>query len=463
MLTLHRLLALSILAGYGPAFAAAPEPLTLAEAVRKATEDYPASRVSQEQLAAAARGINLARASYLPRVDLLAQFNRATHNNVFGLLLPQSVIPSISGPVLEGDPSTSVWGSAAGVLVSWEPIDFGARGANVEAAESGRDRAAGSLGRTRLDVGRGAADLFLIVLAAGETVRGSRANVERASTLERVVEALVAAELRPGVDQARTRAERALAETQLILAEQALESARISLAQLLGIPRGELSLESRLLKERPGEMSALAGELSRHPRAREQEAVVAEIQAREKALARSYFPRFNLLASSYARGTGARVDGSTADGTTGLWPEVSNWAVGLTISLPVLEIAPLHVRREIESYRERAEAARYEQTLRELKSEMEKAEVGLDAARRIAENTPVQLEAARTAEQQANARYRAGLATIVEVADSERLLTQAEIDDALAGLNVWRALLAVAAADGDLEPFLREAAAAGQD
>jgi hypothetical protein len=40
------------------------------------------------------------------------------------------------------------------------------------------------------------------------------------------------------------------------------------------------------------------------------------------------------------------------------------------------------------------------------------------------------------------------------VADAERLLTQAEIDDALARLSVWRALLSVAAAQGDLQPFL---------
>jgi len=43
------------------------------------------------------------------------------------------------------------------------------------------------------------------------------------------------------------------------------------------------------------------------------------------------------------------------------------------------------------------------------------------------------------------------------VADAERLLTQAEIDDALAKLNVWRALLAMAAAQGDLGAFLQQA------
>jgi outer membrane protein TolC len=49
------------------------------------------------------------------------------------------------------------------------------------------------------------------------------------------------------------------------------------------------------------------------------------------------------------------------------------------------------------------------------------------------------------------------LGTLIEVADAQRLLTQAEVDDALARLGVWRALLRVAAAQGNLDPFLQEA------
>ena len=79
------------------------------------------------------------------------------------------------------------------------------------------------------------------------------------------------------------------------------------------------------------------------------------------------------------------------------------------------------------------------------------------ARERIAANTPVQVSAARAATQQATARYQAGLGTIDEVAEAQRLLTQAEIDDALARLSVWRGLLGVAAAAGDIQPFLAEA------
>lgn len=57
-------------------------------------------------------------------------------------------------------------------------------------------------------------------------------------------------------------------------------------------------------------------------------------------------------------------------------------------------------------------------------------------------------------ETQATARYQAALAPIVEVAEAQRLLLQAETEDNLARLTVWRAILGQALAQGNLEPFL---------
>ena len=83
---------LALAAHAGPA-AAQQAPLTLEQAVNQALDKYPAVRASIEQVSAAAAGINLARTVYLPRADFVGQMNRATRNNVFGLLLPQPVIP----------------------------------------------------------------------------------------------------------------------------------------------------------------------------------------------------------------------------------------------------------------------------------------------------------------------------------------------------------------------------------
>src|SRR5215467_7362133 len=158
-------------------------PLTINQAVQQALDSYPAVRRSLEQVSAAAAGINLARTAYLPRADFLGQVNRATHNNVFGMVLPQSVIPNISGPVLGTNSLNSVWETSVGSLVTWEPFDFGLRKANVDAAASVREQLAAEVNVTRLQVGTAAADGFLTVLAAGETVIAAKAAVDRATVL----------------------------------------------------------------------------------------------------------------------------------------------------------------------------------------------------------------------------------------------------------------------------------------
>jgi outer membrane protein len=431
--------------------------LTLGQAVDTAVRTYPAVRSSIEQLGAAAAGINLARTAYLPRADFLAQLNRATHNNVFGaLILPQPVIPAISGPVLGTNSLNSVWGTAVGALVSWEPFDFGLRKANVDVASSAREQLNAQVSVTRLQVASAAADAFLTILAGQQTVTAARASVDRATVLNQAVETLVNNQLRPGADASRTRAELALAQTQLIQAEDAVEFARAALGQLLGVSPQTITIQSGPLLNLPTEEQIATFTAANHPVAVAQNLTIEEVRSRVRALERSYFPRFNLQGLMYARGTGIQPNGATGGAASGLGPNVQNWAFGMSVTFQAFDIASIRERKQIEMSNERAAAARYDQILQDLTGQMEKARAALRGARRIAQNTPIALEAARVTEQQATARYRAGLGNIVEVAEAERLLTQAEIDDALAKLSVWRALLGIAVAVGDLEPFLRQ-------
>ncbi len=429
------------------------QPLTLNEAVRRAWEKYPALQAAAEQARAAAAGIDAARTVYLPRADLLGQINRATRNNVFGLLLPQPVIAPISGPVLGRTELASVWGVAVGGLVSWEPFDFGARRARVDVARAARDRAEAESALQRLEVGTAAADAFLTVLAAQEVVKAAQASVERARVLDQSVQALVRAELRPGADASRSLAELVAARTQLIQAEKAEQVARASLAQFVGSAPDRLEPGSLL---RPPEKEP-EGAATKHPRVVAQEAAVEAARARERVLERSYFPRFHLQAAAFSRGSGARPDGTRGGAASGLAPNFYNWALGMTVTFPMLDLPSLRARRQAEAHQERTEEARRHQVLQDLSAETAKARAALEGARRLAGNTPEGVKAARALVEQASARYRTGLGTIVEVAEAQRLLAQAEIDDGLAALGVWRAWLALRAAEGDLEPLLAQA------
>jgi outer membrane protein len=446
-----------LLSSLSPAQTTSPVPITIGQAVEEALRNYPAINVSQEQINAATAAIDLARTAYLPRIDSLAQFNRATRNNVFGLLFPQAVIPSISGPVIGSNNFGSVWGSAVGALVTWEPFDFGLRRAGVSAATTSRTRSELGLKRTEFDVAVATANAYLTVAAAQETVRAAQAGVDRAQVLAQTVRAQADAQLRPGADASRADAELAAARTQFIQAQQAEAVARSLLTQFTGGQPQQMTLSVAKLRQLPVEEPVRPLDASQNPHAIEQNAIVDEGKAELQILEKSYYPRFFAQGSAYARGTGAETNGARLGGLNGLAPSTQNYALGFTVTFPIFDLPSIRARESAQSATIRSETARYQQITTDLTAQWNAAVAGVDGARRVAANTPVQVAAANAANQQSNARYQAGLGTIVEVADTQRLLTQSEIDDVLARLGVWRALLGVAAAAGDIQPFLAAA------
>jgi outer membrane protein len=441
------------------------KPLTLDQAVDFALANYPAIRTSLARAAASGEGVSLSRTAYLPRTDLLWQSNRATSNNIFGQYLPQSVVPPISGPVLSSTSDRGVWGSAAGVLLSWEPFDFGYRGATVDVAKAAQNRTTAELSLTKLDVAAAVGDAFLALAAAQQQVKAAQADVERRQVLANSVHALVKEELRPGADSSRADAELAAAKIQLIRAQELERESEATYTQFLGIAGSKVDIDASSLLGKPPAPFASQASLTLHPLAQVFNSALLEVRAREKVLSKSYYPRFNLQGALSGRGSGANTDGSFGTGTDGLGLERRNWAVGLTATFSVLDFPALRFKKQIEQSNERAQQAEYEKTLQSLTAQSQKAKAAYESSVLISENTPVELQAAQLGESQATARYQAGLAPIVEVADAQRLLLQAEIEDNLARLTVWRALLGQALTQGDLQPFLdlaRKSTSGGQ-
>ena len=434
-------------------------PMTLGAVVDAAMKDAPAAAEAAARATAATEAIGESKAASLPRVDGLWQLNRASRNNVFGLLLPQSIVPPISGPVLGTDSFESVWGSAAGLLFSAEVFDFGRRGAGVEAARAQAAASEAQAQLARLNAGVAAADAYLTALGAQQTVVAMRANLTRLEVLQRTVTAQVDAELKPGADRSRIDAEVAAGRNRLVAAEQSLALAKLKIAETIGRPTIDPVLEP---------LAALPAQptLSVAPSATEHPAIIAATQAMKAVelqgavTDRSFKPRIYFNGALSARGSGANPDG-TIDHSHGLWPDVPNWAAGLTVSFPFMDFSAHRARLAVDAADAAASRAQLQGAIQRHQIDGRQAEVLLDAASRMAANIPAQLNAARQAETQARARYDAGLTGITELADAQRLLAEAETEDALASLAVWRARLAQAAADGDLAAFLTAAAKPG--
>lgn len=431
-----------------------PSKLTLAAAIDSAEANYPKIRAALEQQNAAQATIGVARTAYLPRIDMLWQMNRATANNIYGLLLPQSIIPSISGPVIASDFSRSAWSSAGGTLLSWQPFDFGARAAQVNVAKQSAKAAGAGLNLTKLDVAVATANAYFDLLTAQQLAATAQANVNRLRVFANSVHVLVNNQLRPGADAAQADAQLASAQTQLIQAQTSVEVRRAALANLICGPVGELD-DAQLLAP-PAEKPSATMNIADHPAARQEAALVGQQQARLSFLNRSYVPQFNLQGSLDGRGAGTALNGSFLGGTNGLAPDTPNWAAGIQMTFPAFDFFSLKAQKNEQAANVRAEQARYSLLIDDLSAQVQQAEAQLAGAQQIARNTPVELAAAQQSETQQRARFQSGLATVIDVAAAESVLVQAEADDALARLNVWRALAGLAAARGDLTPFLNQ-------
>ena len=435
---------------------------TLEEAVDFALKNYPAVRASLERVRSAQAGVGVARTSYLPRTDILWQTNRATDNNVTGLLFPNSVIAPITGPVTLSASNQTAWGSACGLLFSWEPLDFGYRGAKVDAARAAQNRAAAEESLTRLDVTVATVNAYLTLLAAEQTLRAAQADVGRRETFTKSVHVLVDNQLRAGADASRADAELARARVNLARAQQQAATSRAALSNILGIADRSVEVQEGVLLGAPPSAAPATSSVSANPFAEAQKARVQESEFLVHALDRSYYPKFYLESEVMGRGSGFDPAGKFLGGAEGLGPDRANWAVGVMVTFPIFDIFSIKSKKAVEAAIERAEQARYDQSLQDLTGQLRRAQASLDGARKVAENTPLELDAARTTETQERARYQAGLATLVDVSDAQSFLVQAEIDDALARLAVWQNLASVAAAQGDLTPFLKSLRDAAQ-
>lgn len=428
-----------------------PGPLTLDQAVDYALTHHPALQAEGFVEEAQRARVDVGRAGYLPSLDVSLQINGGTGNVLRGGLSAMPGIPQLSGPPTARSFDDAALGTLVGVGARWDALGLVQKMAQVDAALADADQAHAAVAARRLAIGYAAADQFLDVLARAETVRSAAATVERSRVFDTIVEALAKQELRPGADASRAQAELALAATQLIRAEQAEAVSRTELARALGVAGAhvELSPSDLLAPARPTAPAKV-----KHPLVVEAEAAERAARARKRAVELAYLPRFDVFASLWVRGSGLTSGSVPPSPGDGIVPDTPNWLAGMVLSWPALELVTVRARTRVEAAQVRVADARRREVIQVVQTQIDAAHYILEAARKEAANTPIALAAARAAEAQATARYRAGLASVVEVAEAQRLLAQAEIDDAVARLNVHRAELLLARSIGDLGPFV---------
>lgn len=428
----------------------APTGLDLDGAIAYATSHHPTAHADAANVRAAEESVDIERAKYTPDLELFAQLDRATTNAVPGAYF---AVPSL--PVVAGTPGRTFdsghFGTAVGATASWDALGYRKWDAMIDKAQAevrlARDSAAASV----LDIQYLAADKFLAAVERDQAVTAAKAGVDRAQVFLTIVQATVGSDLRAGADLSRAKAELSFAKTALSRSQTARDVALAELREALGAPQAPLQLQLAGLTGAPP--TALASRTAPDPHIVAAEDRVHVADAERRAIATATQPKLALVGAIFARGSDELAGGAEA---RGLVPDAPNWALGVLLTWPVLanrSVAPAVRAQEAKIVREHAHE---EELAQQLAGRNERARTLLAGALEVAHNTPDALQAARDAEKQTTARFQAQLATADDVAQAQRLLVQAETDDALARLDVWRALLFTAYANGDLAPFLAQ-------
>ncbi len=415
--------------------------MTLAEALQYARQHQPSLRAAQARIEVAKRAAGVVRSEWLPQLGATAQVFYGTMNNSTAMFLGVRTadLPRIGGSRSDGSWADSYPSTVVGLGLRQNIYDFGRLAALTAAADAETAVSRHRAEAEGLDVALQVEAMFYAVLAAKAVERAAEDAYKRAGLRRDMVKASVERGLRPPIDLTRAEADLTRFEVGRTRAHGSIEAAQALLAAAVGVTEPLLDVTGEV--QAPGPLppfgEALAQALGRDPGLRAALARLASQQALTRATLRQWAPSLALTASVSGRAGGAPLN-SGPSGLSGWLPTVPNWDIGLVLQAPLFD-GVLLARRSQSQATEEVLRHEIDLTRRRLLADIQRAYTGF----RIAEATLPALLAAATAAQknyeQADARFRAGLSTSIELADAEALRTDAEIQLAIGRFETSRA------------------------
>jgi outer membrane protein TolC len=417
--------------------------MSLAEGIAYARAHQPAVLAGLARVAAAKETANVPRARWQPLVGVTAQLLGATMNNTTATYTTPSFMDV---PRIGATPSvaTGRWQPYASTLVGagvqQEVFDFGRIAAQTAAADAMVEAQKQAGASALLDVTYTVEESYFAVFAAKGVLKASEDAYARSKAHRDLAAAGVRSGLRSPIELTRAEADLARLDAGRVRARGGLAQAQTMFAAAVGVI--DEALDAAGGSSSPPDMPALSTAIQeasrRDPRVRQAMAQLRAEEERTRAIGALLRPDLSLTGTITGRAGGAPPSSGGVPSGDGWVPSVPNWDVGVVFSWPLFDP---NVRAREDASRSQEEVRRQElaQTQFEEVAAIRRAFVGVEVARSALPALQQGVDAARANYDQADARFRAGLGTAVELADAEALRTDAEINLALGVFELARA------------------------
>jgi outer membrane protein len=419
--------------------------ITLAEALALARSHQPAVLASLARMRTEKANAEVPRAQYYPVLGLTAQFLEGTTNNSTASYL---TAPFVDLPRIGGTPTTNGtdarWkpyaSTLAGAGLSQEIFDFGRIAAEAAAADARVTIAARAADTQLLDIELNVEEAFFAVHAAKAILQASEDAYQRSLVHRDFAGAGVKSGLRPPIELTRAEADLTRFDTARIRARGGVSASQAVLAAAVG--SSDLVLDAADQTPLSVDLPALANAIQlaseRDPRLQEALARLRQQELETRAAGALARPDLRLSAAISGRAGGAAPSNGGAEASEGGYlPNIPNWDGALVLSWPIFD-PTINARQRASRVAEEVQRSEIDLVRQQVISAVEQAYVGVVVARDALPSLEHELEAARANYAQAEARFKAGLGTSVELADAEALRADAEIHLAIGVFDLAR-------------------------
>jgi len=408
----------------------------------------------KEKATAAEQSIHLSKNTLLPELTAGYQANYATYNNITGMSYPGLAMP-ISGPPSVNNTINFVPGSALTALVTWNPFTFGQRSAAVEKATAQFQLANAAYNQELFRQQYVALYTYIDAVYYHQLLAGLQANIDRVQSILAQSLELARQGLKPGIDTIQFQSLLAQARVSYLTAQKGYESQLIELARLAGLPQSPEAIvlsDTAMAAMYPALPDTAAGG-NNNPVLQYYQSVKQVSTASLKEIQVAWRPRLDIWGNGYARGSGVAANG-VVDKADGFNLSRTNYGMGFQLSFPILRFSQVNMQKKQVRSLLKSDEAMASQAALDVQKQLQTAMMGYERNKEIALQTQVQVQASSFAYDGLKLSYQSGLVDYTRLAQGQYELLSAEVGIAHAHLQVWKSLLDIAVAKGDLNILL---------
>jgi len=414
---------------------------SLREAIAFARAHQPSLAAARARAEAAREQARVPRAARLPTITAAAEGLVGTANNTTA---SYATLGDLDVTRVGGTPANApaTWSPSpstlAGVVVHSEIFDFGRYEDQADALDALAHAAGEDAAVQDLDLVLLVSDSFYAVQGAKAVLAAAQSAVARSREHRDYAEAGVKAQLRSPIELTRAEADLARFSVDEVRARGELAVAQSVLAAAIGSPSPMVDAGTDdLAYATPPPLDRSEHALDRDPALHAARDRLAAQHALTQSIRDELHPDLSFSAELTGRAGGAAAADPTPSG--GGWiPDVPNWDALLVVTWPVFDRV-VSARARTSERVEAVRAAEVQQVSEQLQAYVQRAYVELDIAQQAVPALKGALDAATANDDQAEARFKAGLGNAVELADAEALLVDAQIQLAIGTFQLSRA------------------------